>query len=213
MGKFRVDVKKGNEIIEIQLAGAYRLKPKVSALLSMGYKVKLVIPVQAILDTPSGTIHRNQASRIFRELAGLAGIFPSQGLEVLILYLREKRTWSKVKRGHKYFVPAGKFKRDTVPVEIISTISLKRGEDLLKLLKLPSEQFTSYQLAKINSFSRTTGSRACYVLRRAGVIKIMGKRRRAYVYAVASPQANSDKSRNPTFRRSSSGTLNLTIIC
>ncbi|WP_449461685.1 hypothetical protein PQ610_04720 [Tardisphaera miroshnichenkoae] len=194
MGSFRIDVLKGNEAIEIQLSGAYRLKTKIRALLDMGYIVKLVIPIQAVLETPSGTVYKKQTSKVFRELAGLAGLFPADGLEVLLLYLRERRTWSRVKKGRRYVVPRGKFKRDTIPLEVIKTVSLKKGEDLLKLVAIPSGDFTSFQLSRTNSISPATGSRACYILRHAGVVTVAGKRGRAYVYRLKSPQANSDKS-------------------
>ncbi len=185
---------KGNEAIEIQLSGVYRLKTKIRALLNMGYSVKLVIPIQAVLETPSGTVYKKQTAKVFRELAGLAGLFPADGLEVLLMYLKEKRTWSRIKRGRKYVMPKGKFKRDTIPLETIKTISLKKGEDLLRLVALPSGDFTSFQLSKVNSMAPVTGSRACYILRHAGVITVVGKRGRAYVYRLESPQANSDKS-------------------
>ncbi|MFQ1021290.1 hypothetical protein [Tardisphaera saccharovorans] len=204
---------RGNEAIEIQLSEAYKLKTKIRALLGMGYMVKLVIPIQAVLETPSGTIYKKQTAKIFRELAGLAGLFPADGLEVLLMYLKEKRTWSRVKRGRRYVMPRGKFKRDTIPSEIIKTVSLKTREDLLRLLVLPSGDFTSFQLSRTNSMTPATGSRACYILRHAGIITVVGKRGRAYIYRSKSPQTNSDKSRIPVFRRSSLGMFNPAILC
>ncbi|MGC8615340.1 MAG: hypothetical protein ACP5UU_06010, partial [Thermoprotei archaeon] len=81
------------------------------------------------------------------------GLFPADGLEVLLMYLKEKRTWSRVKRGRRYVMPRGKFKRDTIPSEIIKTVSLKTREDLLRLLVLPSGDFTSFQLSRTNSMT------------------------------------------------------------
>jgi len=140
------------------------------------------------------SVYKKQTSKVFRELAGLAGLFPADNLEVLLMYLKEKRTWSRVKRGRRYVVPRGTFKRDTIPLEVIKTVSLKTGEDLLRLVVLPSGDFTSFQLSRTNSMTLATGSRACYILRHAGVVTVVGKRGRTYVYRLKSPQANSDKS-------------------
>jgi len=196
VGDFRVDVLKGDLITEIQIAGLYKIKQKVRVLLLMGYKVKVVVPLQSVLVEPGGTKNRDQRYKIFQELSHFVDVFPAPGLEVDFLMLKELRTWKKVKSGRHYVVPKGFMKRDTVPLAVIEEVRLREAHDLLKLIDIPDEKFTARGLALRAGLSRRTASRACYVLRRTGVLNVEGMIGRAYLYRLAaSPQPNSDTSR------------------
>jgi len=195
LGDYRADVLKGGTVIEIQISGLYKIRQKVKALISMGYEVKVIVPLQAILVSSGYTRKKDQTAKIFRELTYFTSVFPSKNLELDFLFLKELQLWKKERRGKRYVVPVGFLKRDTLPVEFLNVISLRQPYDLLKLINVPTQPFTSYDLSRLSSISRRTATRACYVLRKSGIIKRVGLQGRAYLYQFSEPpQTNSDTS-------------------
>jgi hypothetical protein len=190
---YRIDVLAGKRIYEIQTKAFYKLRPKIRALVDEGYSVRVIYPLQGVIErrSPTGGTRRRrvkaQPIRAFQELVYLAKMLPTDGLEVEVLSLHERATMSKARRNRV---------RNTHLVAILRSWLIQTPPELLKLLPgpLPSP-FTTKDIVNEFGVGKVLASRIAYTLHHSGVSTRTGRRNRYALYELvddASPQTQSD---------------------
>lgn len=197
---FQVDVLKDDLAVEVQVAKLGALEEKVRELSSLGYKVQVVLPIQAVLTSPvkpraSGRSYlrtrRRNASFLdaFRELVHFPEILSLSGVRLEVLLLHEQRVHHAVRhtvwrRGRPRSMLLDGFNRDTTIVEVLDRRVIEQKADLMKLLPtgLPSF-FTNHDLAKTASIPYGLASMVTYTLTRLGALRRAGREGRRNLYA------------------------------
>jgi len=184
---FVADILRDGLVIEIQTGSASRLKRKIAALLRR-HKVRLVLPVasrKTIVRVASDGMERSRrasprratALDAFRELVSLGDLLgdPNLVVDVVLAHEEEVRVDSRHRKG---FVVG---ERRLAAVD--DCVSFDHPADYLGIL--PSgiaEEFTTADLARVMGQPRWMAQKVAYVLRTIGVIRMVGKSGRAFVY-------------------------------
>ena len=196
VGGYVIDLVRGDLLIEVQTRGFASMKPKVTALLGLGHRIRIVHPIPLyrwiVRVDPDGTIlsrrrspRHGNAIDVFAELVSFPGLLANPQLELEVLLTIEEE--------YRRHVPDQSWRRKgwTVVerrlIEVVDTVSLGHIEDLLRLLPdgLP-ETFTTADLADKLGRSRRTAQQMAYCLRGVGAIVANGKHDRSIVYEVRS---------------------------
>lgn len=153
--RFVADVKNGDFIYEIQTAGFYRIREKLTAYLDSGCRVEVIYPVSKIrwlvrIDSESGEVlSRRKSGRcglatdIFYELGYLSKLFGREGLSFRIVFaeIEEKRV-PTIKRGRKVT-----HCDERIPVKYLGEYEIKNRNDVFALLPPLNDSFTAKELS------------------------------------------------------------------
>lgn len=190
------DIFDGEQVVEIQSAGLYRLKSKLEDFL-VEYPVKVVYPIPhrktlVWIDPESGEeMARNVSHHIgsyylaFRELYGILPFLKREGLtvELLLVDMEEYKLldgWSRDKKR-------GAHKQDRIPLRIAGIRRLSRAEDYRAFVPFDADTpFTAKELCDAVHFHRKghSASTILRVLREMGVVEPVGKKGRAILWQV-----------------------------
>ena len=196
VGRYRIDVVAGRELIEIQLGSLSAIRDKIAALVQR-HRVRLVKPIIArkllVKQHRAGgrvVSRRNSPKRgelldLFEELVHFTRVFPHPRLtlEVLLVEIEE---WRYPGHGRR------RWRRDSdhqvedqrlVAIEAVERF--RTAADLCRLLpkKLPRPFHTGH-LADSLDKERWIAQRMAYCLRHIGAIQSVGKERGAWLYEV-----------------------------
>lgn len=193
VGNYIADIKRDNEIFEIQTQNFKRLIAKLNYYIENNYSITVVYPLVAesytiwidkynseIIDKRKSS-YKRYIQDIFKELYWIKDYIVKEQINLKIISLEANE--------YKYLDGYGQNKKykatkiDKVPTKIISEITIKSIDDFRIFLPdtLPKE-FTS------KDFKRCTKSRSKYLgsglkmLREIGVIQVIGKSGNSYVY-------------------------------
>jgi hypothetical protein len=198
VGRFVIDlVRADGELVEVQTGGFAALGPKFDALLDE-HRMRLVHPVAAERRIVRVDAHgevlsarrspkRGVALDIFDRLVSFPALLthPHLTLEVLLLSEDHIRAPAPVR------VPRRRRTSDPGErrlVDVLGRIELTGPEDLVGLLPaLPSEPFTTRELAGSVGCRLLLAQRIVYCLRAIGVLEAAGKRGRAPLYRQTAP--------------------------
>ncbi len=187
-----VDVVRGDLLIEIQTRGFSGIRPKMTALLAGGHRIRLVHPVAVDrwivkADAGGAILSRRRSPRhgipadLVAELVSFPDLLahPCFEIEVLMTVEEEWRRhdpsrswrrhgWTTVERGL---------------LDVLESVIIAGPADLAALLPpgLP-DCFTSADLALRLGRPRRTAQQLAYCLRRVGVVEAVGARGRAVEY-------------------------------
>lgn len=185
--RFVIDlVRADGELVEVQTGGFAPLGPKLDALLDE-HRVRIVHPVAAERrivrvdeDGEITSVRRSPRRRgvvdVFDGLLAFPSLLTHPNLTVEVLLLREDH----VRRGR----PARTRRRTRDPgerrlVEVLDRVELRGPADVVRVLPaLPSESFSTRELAALLSCNVLLAQRTAYCLRAIGVIEDAGKRGR-----------------------------------
>lgn len=194
LGKFRIDVVRGGELIEIQHAGLSAIGRKI-ATLAQQHRVRVVKPIVATKriikrDAPCGNIvsqrqspKRGKLLDIFDDLVYFTREFPHPRLvlEVVLVDIEEwrvpghgrRRRWRK--EDHQ--------REDQHLVAVRDRYEFRTPGDLWGLVPsgLP-RQFHTGQLAEHMKIDRWVAQRMVYTLRNVEAIRQVGKQGNAWLY-------------------------------
>lgn len=195
VGRYIADIRCGNEIIEIQTMGFYKLREKLACFLSEGYRVTVVYPVEAVkwllwIDPESGEVSRRRspkkgsAADILPELYGIRELLPNPQLSFLTVMAETEEirllggTGKDQKRGAKRI--------ERHPTAFLEEIRYSRPEDFKSLLPtdLP-ERFTVKDFHTCSGFSKRkfrAAHDAVAALEALNLVKRDGKQGRAFLY-------------------------------
>ncbi len=186
--RFVIDlVRADGELVEVQTGGFSALGPKLDALLDE-HRFRIVYPVAAerriVRVDEDGEIvsvrrspKRADVVEVFDKLVAFPSLLTHPHLTVEVLLLREDHI-----RGRGP-VRQGRWRRDPGErrlVEVLDRIELGRPEDFVAALPaLPSDPFSTRELAVLLGCSVALAQRTVYCLRMIGIIGPAGKRGRA----------------------------------
>jgi hypothetical protein len=177
---YRIDVLAGQHAYEIQTREFYRIRPKLSDLISSGYGVTVVYPIQEVLEsrlTLGGIRRRRRRAKwikAFDELVYLAKMLQKEGLSVELLKLHERATGRRSRRNRV---------RNTRLVAILDRLLVEKAGDLHRLLPadLP-DPFTTKDIMGCAGVGKRLASRTAYTLKHSGASEKVGSRGRYALY-------------------------------
>ena len=194
VGRYRIDVVRDGELVEIQHASLSSIRTKVSALLKE-HRVRVVKPLvarkQIVRCAGKGrpVLGRRKSPKraslldLFDELIYFTRVFPNPHLvvEVPLISVEEWRYPAPPARGRR----RRKTHRveDQRLIEIESVHEFKTSVDLLRLLPDDlNKPFDTAQLAASLDVHRWFAQKIAYCLRHMGSIRVVGKRGNALLY-------------------------------
>jgi hypothetical protein len=194
VGRFRIDVVRDRQLVEIQLAPLSSIRDKIAALVKK-HDVLVVKPVIVrkhlvkLRRAGGREVSRRRSPKkrtlldVFEELVHFTRVFPHRRLtlEVVLIEIEERRypghgrrRW---RRDNDHLV------EDQHLLEILETHQFRTAVDLCRMLPpaLPRPFHTGH-LAEGLSVDRWVAQRMAYCLRHTGAIKQVGKLRGAWLY-------------------------------
>ena len=189
-----IDLVREDLLIEIQTRGFASMKPKVTALLGLGHRIRIVHPIPidkwiVKVDTDGTVLSRRRSPRhgnaidIFAELVSFPDLVANPLLEVEVLLTIEEE--------YRCHVPGQSWRRkgwtiiERRLIEVVDTLHLGPIEDLARLLPVDlPERFTTGDLAAKLGRPRRAAQQMAYCLRNVGAIVAVGKDNNAVVYRV-----------------------------
>jgi hypothetical protein len=185
VGRFVIDlVRADGELVEVQTGGFAPLGLKLDALLDE-HRIRIVYPVAAerrivrVDEEGEVTSVRRSPRRggvvdVFDRLVALPSLLTHPNLTIEVLLLREDHV-----RGMRT-ARTGRWKRDPGErrlVEVLDRVELRGPEDVLGALPpLPSDPFSTRELAAALGCNVRLAQRMVYCLRAMGVVEVAGKR-------------------------------------
>ncbi|MEM6691455.1 MAG: hypothetical protein AAF664_18655 [Planctomycetota bacterium] len=196
LGRHRIDVVRGDELIEVQCASLSALKNKTRQLLDEGHQVRIVKPIvdrRKLVQwtSPKGKIKNRRFSPkrgrwidLFEDLVFAVSIFPSENLvlECLRLDVEEHRVPRRRRKLPNYRV------KDVKLLDVHESLELRTSEDLWKVLDadVPSPsldgEFGTKFISEHWNCSRDCAQRIAYVLRHCESVKTVGRNRQGWQY-------------------------------
>ncbi len=194
IGRYRIDVIDGDELIEIQLGSLSAIRDKIAVLVKQ-HQVRIVKPIVArkylVKQKRAGgqEVSRRRSPKqgtvfdLFEELVHFTRVYPHPRLvlEVVLVEIEEfrypghgrRRRWRR--NDHEV--------EDQRLVAVLGVEKFHTAADLCRLLppKLP-KQFHTGHIAEGLGVERWIAQRMAYCLREMGAIKTVGKERGAWLY-------------------------------
>ena len=194
VGRYRIDVVRGNELVEIQLASLSAIRDKIAALVK-DHRVLVVKPIIAgkflVKRRRAGgrIVSRRRSPKrrtlldLFEELVHFTRVFPHRRLtlEVPLVEIEEwrypghgRRRW---RRDNDHQV------EDQRLLQVVEVHRFHWAADLCRMLpqSLP-QPFHTGHMAEGLGVERWIAQRMAYCLRRTGAIQSVGKLRGAWLY-------------------------------
>jgi hypothetical protein len=209
IGRYRIDVIDGDELIEIQLASLSAIRDKIAALVGQ-HRVRLVKPIVVCKylvkhEREGGRVVSRRRSPkqgtvldLFEELVHFTRVFPHPRL-TLEVALVEIEEWRYPGHGRRR-----RWRRNDHEVEdqrllkVLGVEKFHTAADLCRLLppKLPTP-FHTQHIADGLGVQRWIAQRIAYCLRETGAIKTVGKQRGAWLYERASKPRVAQRQQQP----------------
>jgi hypothetical protein len=201
VGRYRIDVVAGRELIEIQLASLSAIRDKIAALVKR-HDVRVVKPIVArkflVKQQKLGgrVVSRRRSPKqgtvldVFEELVHFTRVFPHRRLtlEVVLVEIEE---WRIPGHGRRRRWRRGDHQTaDQQLLQIVGGEKFRTAADLCRMLppKLPSPFHTGH-LAEGLAVQRWIAQRMAYCLRKTGAIEAVGKQRGAWLYEIVEAKA------------------------
>lgn len=206
LGRYRIDVARQNELVEVQLGSLAAIRDKVQALVA-SHDVRVVKPVivrkQLVKRKRAGgqivdcrqSPRRGRLIDFFDELVYFTRAFPHPRLTVDLVLVDVEEHRITLRRPKRWGRRRGFRVEDLRLVEVHGVQSLRTAADLHGLLgaALPAS-FDTAELAAAIDVERWVAQRIAYCLRKTGAAQVVGKRRNAAIYELI-PAATTKKRR------------------
>ena len=191
---FVIDLVRGDLLIEVQTRGFSSMKRKLTTLLELGHRVRIVHPIPldrwiVKVNADGGVLTRRRSPKhghptdVFAELVSFPDLLTHPHLEIDVILTNEEE--------YRRHTPDRSWRRQgwTVEerrlIEVVNTLLISSTDDLAGLLptELP-EPFTTADLAMKLGCSRRAAQQMAYCLRVADVTVAVGKKGNAVEYMV-----------------------------
>ncbi len=192
IGRFVADIKRGNQIIEIQTRQFGKLRKKLSCFLE-DYHVTIVYPISHVkwlswIDLETGEISPKRKSpktgspyEVFFELYRIKDLLPHPGLSICIVLIDMEEY--KLLNGWSRDKKRGGCRKDRVPIQIKKTISISSLQDYEQLIPDTLDStFTSKDFKKHTKLTLRSAQLALNVLAFLSAVERIGKKGNAYIY-------------------------------
>lgn len=193
MGDYRVDVVRGDLLIEIQTRSFSSIRDKLRDL-TQENRVRLVHPIAyqkwiTRLDEDKKQVSRRKSPRrgrvedVFSELVYLPKLLMSPNFEVEVVLVDLEEYWIDDGRGswrrRRWSI------HDKKMLELRERYLFKSPEDFKQLIPeaLPKE-FTSRMLSKETGLNMRLAQKMLYCLTKMNIVERNGKKGRAYLYSI-----------------------------
>lgn len=211
---YRIDVVRGDELVEIQHGSLGAIRNKIAKLLEK-HPVRVVKPLIARktlikLEGPDGDVISRRLSPkqatvldLFHELIYFTAVFPHPRLtlEVPLVTVEERRIPGHGKR--RRWRRNDHITYDLSMVEVVSTHIFQTNDDLLALLPTDLPQpFHTGHLATAMQIQRWVAQRITYCLRKTGGMNLVGKEGNALTYELVRETLPTKKKAAGTKKRS-----------
>lgn len=188
------DIYREGNIIEIQTANFNKLREKLECFLK-NYEVTIVYPIPHIkylrwLDEETGFVGAGRKSprkgtpyQAFKELYRIKNYLADEHLHIclLLIDLEEIRLlngWSRDKKK-------GSTRYDRIPIKLAGELRIDGIEDYMQMIPIElGETFTAANYAKAAHVSSGIAGTAVQILRYLDIIRMVGKKGRAYLYEI-----------------------------
>jgi len=192
---FVIDLVRDDLLIEIQTRSFSSMKRKVTSLLELGHRVRIVHPIAIdrwiIKIDDTGTILGRRRSPkhghptdVFAELVSFPELLVHPNLEIDLLLTNEDEI--------RHHTPDRAWRRKGWVVverhllEVLGSVLLKNNSDVAALIPDGlSDPFTTGELAERLGRPRRAGQQMAYCLANAGLLNAAGKRGNSVLYTVA----------------------------
>lgn len=198
LGRYVIDIVRGDLLIEIQTRHLYALRPKLRRLLE-DHPVRLVHPLPAERwiareDGDGRPLTRRKSPKraaahdIFSELVRIPDLAVHPNLTLEALLIREEQVWRDDGRGSWR---RGRWSLvDRQLLGVVSSYVFERPADYLALLPALPEPFSNADLAAAKGWNRHLAGKATYALRAMGLLAPAEKRGRANQFTIESARLN-----------------------
>jgi hypothetical protein len=202
LGRYVIDIVRGDLLIEIQTRHLYALRPKLRRLLDGGRRIHLVHPLPAERwivreDVAGRHISRRKSPKraaacdVFGELVRVPDLAAHPNLTLEALLIQEEQVWrddgqGSWRRGRWSLV-------DRRLLGVAGSAVFARPADYLALLPPLPEPFNNADLAAVKGWNRHLAGKTTYALRAMGLLELMGKQGNSHIYRMNTdidPQAN-----------------------
>jgi len=190
LGRYVIDIVRGDLLIEIQTRHLYALRPKLLRLLG-DHPIRLIHPLPAERwivreDTDGRALTRRKSPRhaaahdIFSELVRIPDLAAHPNLTLEALLIHEEQVWrddgqGSWRRGRWSLI-------DTRLLGVAGSAVFTRPADYLALLPPLPEPFTNADLAGARGWNSHLAGKATYALRAMGLLDLLGKQGNKHIY-------------------------------
>ena len=197
---FVIDLVREDLLIEVQTRGFSSMKQKITTLLDLGHRVRVVHPIPidkwiVKVDADGTVLSRRRSPRhgnptdVFAELVSFPNLLADPHLEIDVILTNEEE--------YRRYTPNRSWRRKGWTIEerrlidVVDTLLISNTDDLAALLPAGlSDPFTTADLATELGRPRRSAQQMAYCLRIADVIVAVGKRGNAVEYRVVSSSAD-----------------------
>ncbi len=191
---FVIDLVREDLLIEVQTRGFSSMKQKITTLLDLGHRVRVVHPIPidkwiVKVDADGTVLSRRRSPRhgnptdVFAELVSFPNLLADPHLEIDVILTNEEE--------YRRHTPNRSWRRKGWTIEerrlidVVDTLLISNTDDLAALLPAGlSDPFTTADLATELGRPRRSAQQMAYCLRIADVIVAVGKRGNAVEYRV-----------------------------
>ena len=192
---FVIDLVRDDLLIEIQTRSFSSMKRKLTSLLELGHRIRIVHPIAIdrwiVKIDDSGTIlgrrrspKHGDPSDLFAELVSFPELLVHPHLEIQLLLTKE----DEIRRHNpdRAWRRKGWVVVERHLLEVVDSLLLQSTTDITALLPagLP-DPFTTAELAERLGRPRRTGQQMAYCLSKAGVLTTAGKRGNSVLYLMS----------------------------
>jgi hypothetical protein len=195
---FVIDIVRNELLLEIQTSNFASIKSKVTRLARL-HQMRLIHPIArekwiVRLEENGRAFSRRKSPRqgrvedLFWELVSLARLFAHGNLSLEVVMIREEEA--------RRYDPRRRWRRRgwvTVERRLLEVVERRlfgAPADWLALLPDGFESFTARELAAAIGVRVALAQKMAYFLREAGLVKLLGTRGRANLYAVPDPSGS-----------------------
>ena len=190
---YRIDIHRGNQVIEVQTAHLGKLTRKVQAL-AESHQVEVVYPIHKLkyihrVNAEGETVSRRRSPKqgklahAFDELVYAPDLIDHPNVSLTLMLIESEEIWQDDGQGswrRKYWSIA---ERNLIKVH--SQHRYQQPMDLLDLLprSLPAP-FTNRQLADLLKIPARLAGKITYTFRKMGLVTVAGKDGRANLFSI-----------------------------